>query len=82
MSCSNALIIETSMMGKFNAIKNLQLRRRDIVINTTYRLELGLVLDDEAISVIWPLDDGTIIVAFSIQHDSELLVRMVALTTK
>jgi hypothetical protein len=52
MSCSNALIIETSMMGKFNAIKNLQLRRRDIVINTTYRLELGLVLDDEAISVI------------------------------
>jgi hypothetical protein len=40
------------MMGKFNAIKNLQLRRRDIVINTTYRLELVLVLDDEAISVI------------------------------
>jgi hypothetical protein len=48
----------------------------------TYRLKLGLICDNEAISVGCPMDDGTIILAFSIQHLSELLVRRVALRQK
>ena len=48
----------------------------------TYRLKLGLIRDDEAVSVGCPTDDGTNILAFSIQHLSELLVRRVVLRQK
>jgi len=41
----------------------------------TYRLKSVLIIDDEATSVSRPLHDSAMIMAFSIQHYSELLLR-------
>ena len=62
--------------------RTLWMHARKEITTNTYLLKLDLIHDDEAASVGWPMDDGTIIQAFSIQHYSELMVHIMAMRRK
>ena len=44
------------------------------IIESTYLLKLELIHDDEAVSISRPLNGSTVILAFSVEHYSELIL--------
>ena len=55
-------------------MKLLQAHHQNIIENTNL-LKLELIHDDEAVSISRPLNGRAVILAFSVEHYSELILR-------